>query len=156
MDAFALLQSYMDVVAAAVMQGDWPTYEAHVSLPFHLVTQTADMTVTTQTELRAGFDDFQETLKLQRITDLIQLVETASRLDHDRISGQYMTHLLASGHRVIAPYRSSITLRLIGNQWRAVSIANSSAIARWPITVPKLAEAQDQISDAQLLRKDQK
>ena len=156
MDAVALLQSYIDVAAAAVMRGDWPTYEAHVWLPFHLVTQTAEMTVTTQSDLRAGFDDFRETLKLQPITDLIQWVETASQQDRDLITGQYMTHLLASGHRVSAPCRSSITLRLIGNQWRAVSIANSSAIARWPITVPKLAEAQDQISAAQLLRKDQK
>jgi len=155
MDAPALLQSYLDDVAAAVMLGDWASYQAHVCLPFHLVTHTANLTVTTDTELRTGFDDFRETLRLQRITDYIRLVETASQIDPDLITGQYMTHILAGGHRVIAPFRSSITLRLIGNQWRAASITNALANSRWPLNMPKLADRHDQPSDAQFPRKDQ-
>ncbi len=156
MDAPTLLQCYLDEVSVAVMQGDWVGYEAHVCLPFHLVTQTANLTVSTQAELRQGFDAFRETLHLQHITDYIRLVESATQLDPDLITGQYMTHLLAGGQRVINPFRSSITLRLIGNQWRAASITNALANSRWPISMPKLAVLPDARTEIQHPREDQK
>lgn len=154
MDAPAHLQSYLDVVAAAVMENDWDAYSRHVCLPFHLVTHTANITVSTQTDLRKGFDDFRNTLKSQHITDYIRLVETASQLDPDLITGQYMTHILAGSQRVIAPFRSSITLRLIGNQWRAASITNALANSRWPISIPRLADLPEQTLPPVLPRKD--
>ena len=156
MDAPTHLQTYLDDVASAVMQDDWPRYEARICLPFHLVTHTANLTIATETELRKGFEAFQETLKSQHITDYIRLVETASQLDPDLITGQYMTHLLAGSQRIIAPFRSSITLRLIGNQWRAASITNALANSRWPISMPVLADIPDENSDAALSRKDQR
>ena len=155
MDAPTLLQSYLDDVATAVMQGDWSSYESRICLPFYLITHTANLTVATEVDLRKGFDAFRETLKLQHITDYIRLVETASQLDPDLITGQYMTHLLAGGQRVIAPFRSSITLRLIGNHWRAASITNALANSRWPIVMPKPVDIPEQPSDAPLSRKDQ-
>ena len=67
------------------------------------------------------------------MTDYVRLVENAVLLDRALISGQYVTHLIAGSHRLIHPFRSEITLRLIGNNWRAVSVTNTLANSRWPL-----------------------
>lgn len=140
MDAHKILQSYLDDVAAAVMTGDFDSYESRIIMPFHLVTHTANIAVATQDALRAGFDDFRQTLRIQRVTDYIRLVDTAAQLDRDLISGRYITHLLAGGHRVLDPFQSQITLRLVSNIWRAASISNALANSRWPLLLPKVAD----------------
>ena len=85
-----------------------------------------------------GFDAYYAMLKHQRVTDYVRLAESAVDLDSGLISGRYTSHILAGSHRIIPPYRSSITLRLTGNRWRAVSISNSLANADWPLQVPRV------------------
>ncbi len=129
----AILQTYLDTISAAVMANDWATYRAGVIMPFHLVTHTANITVSTEKDLRAGFDTFRQTLELQRVTDFIRLVESAKQVDQDLITGRYTTHLMSGGHRLLDPYTSQITLRRQDNIWRAASITNALANSRWPL-----------------------
>lgn len=136
----AVLQSYLDDLAEIVMRQDWPGYRARVCLPFQLVTHTANLTITTDEDLRLGFDRFAETLRIQRITDLVRLVEGAEQLDEALITGRYVTHMLAGANRVLPPFRSQMTLRLDAGAWRAASITNALANSRWPILIPQIAE----------------
>jgi len=143
MNALTILQSYLDEVGAAVLRGDWNAYEARVCLPFQLVTHTANLTVTTQGDLRAGFDAFVQTLRSQQVTDYIRLAEAAIQLDEALISGRYATHLMVHAHRILPPFRSEITLRLEGNRWRAASITNALANSRWPLLMPSVTDTPD-------------
>jgi hypothetical protein len=115
------------------MTDDWDTYLAHVSLPCQIVSHDENKIVETAEDLKDGFARFRDTLRIQRVTDYIRLVESATRLDRDLISGRYVSHLIAGGHRLMPPFRSEMTLRLIGNRWRATSVANSLANSRWPL-----------------------
>ena len=133
MDAAAILQSYLDEVAATVMTLDWPTYRDCMCLPLLIISHDENKVVTNDDDLRAGFEIFGQTLRTQQVSDYIRLVETASRLDADLISGGYVTHLMSRGNRILAPFKSQITLRLTGNRWRAASIANPLANSRWPL-----------------------
>jgi hypothetical protein len=133
MDSRQILQAYLDEVAAAVMAEDWPTYRDSVELPCRIVTHDEDKLVTTEEDLRAGYDVFRDTLRSQRITDYIRLVESASRPGNDLIAGSYTSHLLSGGQRILPPFRSEMTLRLVGNRWRAVSVTNALANSRWPL-----------------------
>lgn len=131
-----VLQRYLDEIAGAVMRRDWPAYRAGVSLPFQLVTHSASLHIDTEEELRLGFDTFADTLRIQRITDYLRLVESAEQLDEALITGRYITHMMAGAYRVIPPFRSQITLRMEDGRWRAASITNALANSRWPIVVP--------------------
>ncbi len=133
------LQLYLDEVGAAVMKHDYPAYRARMCLPFQLVTHVANINVTTEDELRQGFDVFADSLRIQKVTDYLRLVEGAEMLDDVLLTGRYITHLLAGSHRVIPPFRSHITLRLEDGHWRAASITNALANSRWPILVPSIA-----------------
>lgn len=132
-NASSILQTYLDQIARAVMTDDWETYRAGVVMPFHLVTHTANITVSTEADLRAGFYTFRQTLEMQRVTDYIRLVESAKQVDEDLITGSYTTHLLSGGHRLLDPYTSQITLRRQEGIWRAASITNALANSRWPL-----------------------
>jgi hypothetical protein len=132
-DAAAILQDYLDAVAKTVMEDDWPSYRDAVSLPCHVISHDESKVVSTEADLRAGFEQFRDTLRFHQVTDYIRLVESASLLDHDLISGSYISHLLARSYRILSPFRSQMTLRLQGSRWRAVSVTNGLANSRWPL-----------------------
>ena len=133
LDASDIFQVYLDAVSLAVMTDDWATYRSAVHLPCHIVSHDENKVVVTEDDLRAIFDQFRQTLKYHKVTEYIRLVEAATQLDAWLISGSYVTHLLAAGQRIIPPFRSQMTLRLIGGRWRAVSSTNSIANSRWPL-----------------------
>ena len=141
-EAAALLQSYLDEVAKAVLAGDWETYRDGVTLPCAVVSHNESKVVETEEDLRAGYDSFRATLLGQKVTDYIRLVEDASFLDRDLISGSYLTHILAGGHRILAPFKSIMVLRLVGNRWRAASVTNGLANSRWPLIRLELPETE--------------
>lgn len=138
MPAMDLLQSYLDEIGNAVLLGDWDTYRNHVTLPFTLITETATMVVETEDDLRKGFDSFHDMLTFQKVTQYIRLADSAVALSDTLISGRYVSHFMAGSHRIIPPFRSTMTLRLIGNSWRAVAITNSISNMQWPIQVPRV------------------
>ncbi|MFN4159602.1 MAG: hypothetical protein ACK4GO_14525 [Gemmobacter sp.] len=135
-----ILQLYLDEVAASVMRDDYAFYRSRVSLPFQLVTHAASLHITTEDELRQGFVTFAGTLRIQRVTDYLRLVEGGEFLDDALITGRYITHMMAGAHRILAPFRSSITLRLEGGIWRGASITNALANSRWPLLIATLPE----------------
>ena len=141
-EAAAILQSYLDEVTKAVLAGDWETYRDGVTLPCAVVSHNESKVVETEEDLRAGYDSFRATLLGQKVTDYIRLVEDASFLDRDLISGSYLTHILAGGHRILAPFKSIMVLRLVGNRWRAASVTNGLANSRWPLIRLELPETE--------------
>lgn len=145
MDAADIVQTYLDEVSQAVMTDDWETYRAGVNLPLHLISHDETKVIATEDDLRDGWTHFRDMLRIRRVTDYIRLVESASRLDKSLISGRYVSHLIAGSHRLMPPFRSAITLRLVGNRWRAASITNSLVNSRWPLV--RLEVNQDTIPE---------
>ena len=133
MDATVLMQTYLDEVSRSVMMDDWAGYREMVSLPCHIISHDESKVVSTEADLKAGFDQFRDTLRFHRITDYIRLVDAATLLDPDLISGSYVSHLISGGLRIMPPFRSQMTLRLIAGRWRAVSVTNALANSRWPL-----------------------
>ena len=140
MQAAAIAQAYLDVVAASVMANDWDTYSDTISWPFLLVTHAATITFAAPDDMRGVYDDFRLLLQSQRVTDYIRLVETAQQTDQTGINACYVTHLMSGSRRIMDPLRSTISLRLEGNHWRAASITNSVPNSRWPLLMPKLGQ----------------
>jgi hypothetical protein len=133
MDAANILQDYLDEVSKAVLADDWETYRDSICLPCHIISHDESKVISNEDDLKAGFDQFRDTLRAQRVTDYVRLVESAARLDKTLISGKYVSHLLAGGQRVMPPFKSQMTLRLVGNRWRAASVTNALANSRWPL-----------------------
>jgi hypothetical protein len=133
MHATEILQNFLDQVGRAVLADDWDTYRDGICLPCHIISYDESKVVTTVEDLKAGFDIFRDTLRAQRVTDYIRLVEGAHQLDRSLISGRYVTHLIADSHRLLPPFWSEMTLRLVGNSWRAASVTNALANSRWPL-----------------------
>ena len=137
------LQLFLDEVAGAVMRSDYAAYRERVTVPFQLITHTANLHIDNDADLRQGFETFAQTLRVQRITDYIRLVEGAEEMDDVLITGRYVTHMMAGGHRVIPPFRSQITLRHEDGRWRAASITNALANSRWPLLLPVVTPDED-------------
>jgi hypothetical protein len=139
MPSQTILQAYLDEVSAAVLNDDWETYRTAIDLPCAVISHNESKIVATEDDLRAGFDDFCSTLRIQRVTDYIRLVDQATMLDEDLISGSYISHIISGGQRILAPFRSNMTLRKVAGRWRAASVSNGLANSRWPLVRLQLA-----------------
>lgn len=133
MDSAEILQAYLDDVAVALLADDWPAYRRRVCLPCAVISHDESKLVTTEDELQLGYEIFRDIFRSQHVTDYIRLVDQVFRLDVDLIAGSYVSHVIAGGHRVIAPYRSILVLRLEDDVWRAASVTNGLANSRWPL-----------------------
>ena len=130
-----ILQAYLDEVSFAVLQDDWETYRKGIALPCAVISHTETKIVATETDLRAGYDEFRSTLRVLRVTDYIRIVDAAIRLDEDLVSGSYISHVVSGGHRLLAPFHSSMTLRQVGGRWCATAVCNGLANGRWPLVL---------------------
>jgi hypothetical protein len=135
MEATVFLQDWLDRMGDATLGGDWQSYMPGISLPFRLLTETAEITVTTEADLKQGFDAFVASLHSQQVSDYIRLV-TSAKLSGDRLDGTYVTHVLAESVRVLPRFESAISLQRQGTIWRATTISNTLNNDRWPIDLP--------------------
>lgn len=140
-------QTYLDRVSAAVMRGDYADYRRCVALPLHMITHAANLTVTTEEQLRSGFDTFRALLHSQRVTDYIRLVDSAAQLGSGLLSVRYVTHLVAGSLRIMPPFQSQMSLREGDGIWRAVSLTNGLSSTRWPLEILRLADPAPQFPD---------
>jgi len=137
MQASAIVQTYLDEVAAIVVAGDWEAYTDVVCRPFTMITHSGTLSFATPDDIRCIYDGFRDLLRSQHVTNFIRLVDTAHQIEHDLISASYVTHLISGGTRIMDPVTSGITLRLDGNRWRAASITNALSNSRWPLLMSR-------------------
>jgi hypothetical protein len=132
------LQDWLDVMSEATIRADWETYREGADLPFHLVTDGFSLSITTEAELRKGFDGFVETLRTQKATNYIRIARSAEYVSPHLIAGGYESEILSHGTRIVAPYRSRVILRSRDGRWRAASIVNGLSNAKWPLLTPQV------------------
>ena len=135
------LQAWLDTLSDAAMAGDFETYIASISLPFTLVTSAGAMVQTTEDDMRDGFEAFHAMLKTLRATQIIRIAERVDRVSANVLTGLYETQILQGGQRLFAPFRSSVTLVMSGNHWKAAQIANGMTNHTWPIVMPRIDSA---------------
>ena len=128
-----LVQQWLDQMNAAFASDDFDGFASGLHLPFVLITSEATMVQTTIDHLRQGFDGFRRLLASLHATDYIRLVETAEQITPGIIASTYETNILRNGHRLVPPFRSSVTLGLSGNGWKAHCIANGMTARSWPV-----------------------
>lgn len=134
MQAIGILQEYLDEMGRHVLAADFDAYVSRICLPFHLLTAAANMVITTEAELRAGFDTFDIMLKAQRVTDYIRLAAHAMFVEDGLISGHYTTHFLSHSQRIVPPFPSQMVLRRTSaGVWQAASITNGLKASSWPV-----------------------
>jgi hypothetical protein len=131
----AIMQVYLDEVSFAVLQNDWETYRDRIALPCAVISHDKTKIVVTEEELKEGFEEFRSTLRILRVTDYIRIVDQAIRLDEELISGTYISHVISGGQRILAPFHSAMTLRLVAGRWCAAAVCNGLANSRWPLVL---------------------
>lgn len=118
-------QIYLDLVSNTLTTGDFARYAQCMMLPLTLTSPHSQSVVTTEHELRAGFDRYLAALRSQQVTHLIRLAEQAEPIARDTITCDYVSHVLSNGHRAAPPHKSRMTLSLQGGVWRTSAINNA-------------------------------
>lgn len=135
----AILQTYLDDVADAVMNERFELYCARIQLPLNIVTSSANLRIDTIEDLQDGFDDFTEMLQGYGVTRMVRTVNVAKFEANDRIVGIYQTRLMDASRQVLPEFHSKMWLCRYDGIWKAIRIHNTTNEARWPLLLSRLA-----------------
>lgn len=95
MNALTIYQEALDAVSNAVLAGDFASYAAMIDLPYLVLTETAQLLVTTEAELRPTFDAVHNGLKARGVRHYKRLARKAEYVRPGRIEGWHNTHFLS-------------------------------------------------------------
>lgn len=139
MRANTILQAYLDEMAKIVMNEWFDAYAARVQLPLSILTSSANITVTTRTDLEDGFDDFIEMIRSHGVTHMQRAVQAATFQGNDHIVGVYETRLLAGEKLALPVFHSKMWIGCYDGVWKAIKIHNTTNEARWPMLLTRLS-----------------
>jgi hypothetical protein len=134
MNPLSIYQSALDVVSAGVLAGDFAAYAAMIDLPYLVVTETAQLLVTSVENLRPTFDALSDGLKRRGVTHYERLARAADHTAPDRIEGWHHTHLIADGRFVAPSWRSRQVLVRRGRRWLFSEAQYEIQAGSWPLT----------------------
>lgn len=148
MEDIDFLQNWLDIMAEATVEGDFPTFMSGVALPFTLITSAGPIVQATEEDVQSGFDSFHAMLVNLRATQMIRVAERVERISSHVMVGFYETQILRGGQRIFDPFRSAITLFRSGHVWKAAQISNGLENRTWPIDLPRVATDPIRRTDA--------
>lgn len=140
MRATTILQAYLDEMGKAVMNEWFEVYASRIQLPLNILTSSANLTVSTRTELEDGFDDFVEMIRCQGVTDMHRKVQAATFQGNDHIVGVYETRLMAGDKLALPVFHSKMWIGCYDGAWKAIKIHNTTNEARWPMLLTRLGQ----------------
>jgi hypothetical protein len=140
MNPLELYQDALNIVSAAVLEGDFPRYAAMIDLPYLVHTDNAQLLVSTLGDLGPTFYALHETLRARGVTHYERVAREADYVDRDRIEGWHHTHLISHGERLISPHASRHAIVRRGTAWRFSEAHYAISADRWPVTREMLEE----------------
>ena len=143
------LQGFMDRVVEVIRADDLEGYLDMIALPYQVITATSTLTFRRQRDMEDHFHLFRLGLREMGFRDLSHHVISTTMLGASLATGIYETRLVREDRRLVAPYRSCITLRKNDDRWRAVSTAHTIGHADWISRMEAIA-AQPAFTNGQI------
>ncbi|MCB1343277.1 MAG: hypothetical protein KDK24_19855 [Pseudooceanicola sp.] len=125
------LQAFMDEVVEVIRKDDAKGYLDMIALPYQVITAASTRTFLRKADMEDHFHLFRIGLKQMGFQDLSHHVISVTMLGETLATGIYETRLLREDRRLVAPYRSCITVRRDTGRWRAVCMAHTIGHADW-------------------------
>ena len=125
------MQAFMDRVVAVIRKDDVQGYTDMIALPYQVITATSTRSFLHRSDLVDQFHIFRIGLEKMGFSDFWHRVIDTTMLGESLATAIYETQLVRGDRRLVAPYRSCITLRKDGDRWRAVSTAHTIGHADW-------------------------
>lgn len=126
-----IVQTLMDRISHAFMQGDVEEWLACIELPFALISSHGPDRFETADAVRADFEVYQHEIRLNGVTDIIRTVLGSHMAGGDRMVGIYRTHILRGTEQLVPAWNAAVTMRLTDNTWRATSVLRAIGHHNW-------------------------
>jgi hypothetical protein len=129
-----IYQSALDVVSEAVLVGDFAAYAAMIDLPYLVLTETAQLLVTTTDDLRPTFDALHAGLKAREVRHYKRLAREAVYARTGRIEGWHYSHMLGETDFAVPSRRARQVIVLRDGRWLFSEARYPIATDQWPMT----------------------
>ncbi|MEL6233492.1 MAG: hypothetical protein AAFR46_03715 [Pseudomonadota bacterium] len=124
------VQHVVDRAVKALVESDFALYRQGKDTPYVLIHDTHTEVLDTETKLRSYFDKKSKLLAQNRDQKLQRIVQQEQAIGASLIQATVLTHVEQNGVLVVDPFKSMITYRLVGDNWRAMMVV-SPVSSRW-------------------------
>jgi hypothetical protein len=144
----AIYQEHLDTMTAALLAGEFDTFERRVSYPLTVRTLSNDFIVEARPKCECMFRDMHSCLHADGITEIIRIATSARFVTPDEIIGSHESHKMRGAVRATPPYENHVRLaRGEDGLWRATHCANAveNKAGKFAISAPpaRWAKAPD-------------
>ena len=127
----AEFQAFLEDISEAFVRPDFALWQSRVRLPLSLVTATGPITITTQEDLEANFEQYLTACRILHLTALIRDPIDLEECNDGTVLATYRTHLISGGNRIREPYTSTALLHPDAGTWRMSAILNALGHHHW-------------------------
>lgn len=124
------VQHVVDRAVQALLENDFALYRKGKDTPYVLIHDTHTEVLDTETKLRSDFDKKAKLLALNPDQKLTRIVQHEQAIGASLIQATVVTKVELNGVLVVDPFQSTITYRLVGDNWRAMMVVNPVS-SRW-------------------------
>ena len=134
MTALAIYQAALDVVSEAALAGDFDAYAAMIDLPYLVLTDSAQLLVTREADLRPTFDALHCGLKSRGVQHYKRLARRADYVAQGRIEGQHVTHFLLETDFAAPSHAARQVIVHRAGRWLFSEAQYPFAADNWPLS----------------------
>lgn len=133
-------QDLLDQITGSVLSGDWDCYLRHTAMPLALVSPPNTVVLSTEDQLRLGFESAVKMYRDLRVTDVVRSLRDQHPIGAYMVALRFDTHVFAGSTRIFPPYPNEAIARLESGRWKIAMLACSLLNEEWPISVPKVQQ----------------
>ncbi|WP_172330459.1 nuclear transport factor 2 family protein [Mangrovicoccus sp. HB161399] len=113
-----MVRTYLDRLAASVMERDFDTFSGMYELPFVIHTRLHRYERRTLEELRASFDLWQRTIVVNQVTAVVLRPRRIESFGPDMLMVDYDADLLNGAQKMLPTFGNVVLMRRRGGIWR--------------------------------------
>ncbi|KAF0115792.1 MAG: Uncharacterized protein FD150_816 [Rhodobacteraceae bacterium] len=134
MTPISIYQAALDVVSEAVLAGDFAVYAAMIDLPYLVLTDSAQLLITREADLRPTFDALHLGLKARGVHHYKRLARQADYVARGRIEGWHFTHVLSERDFAVPSRSARQVIVHRDGRWHFSEAQYPIAADRWPLS----------------------
>lgn len=143
-----IYQTFLDTVSDAVLAGDAAAVARRMAYPQTLKTNDGFLTVKTPDQMIAIVKDYHRFLLQLGTSDYHRVCDWAAMdADGGETTGEHMTYVVKGGSFALAPFRSRMVLRRVGDTWlgagNEAEVSNRSCTILSPVQIRAAREVPE-------------
>ncbi|WP_184563279.1 hypothetical protein [Sulfitobacter undariae] len=114
-------EEILEITGKALLSNDFDSFEPCFRIPHFISSSEDKATINTREEMRAMFGKLVEYYTLNRVTELVRIIEVSEYRTPTRIEATHITHVMSGNQRLGDSFPCYSILEFIDGHWQVIN-----------------------------------